>query len=171
MAIAGLSATLVFTNGTNVLTFTFGNLKVAVQPTVQGRELEIMLPLAFNAYSKNDEPSIKIYERLDRKQRRVDWQVGWPSGGRPREGCPRRVISESLTCKEVDGMSRNVIQDGYTREGYIEASDRLNDELSFSYRPMFGGEPGGTSLQAFRLLDSAHQAAEEAKSITKHLVS
>lgn len=61
VAIAGLSATLVFTNGTNVLTFTFGNLKVAVQPpTVQGRELEIMLPLAFNAYSKNDEPSIKI---------------------------------------------------------------------------------------------------------------
>ncbi len=68
-------------------------------------------------------------------------------------------------------MSRNVIQDGYTREGYIEASDRLNDELSFSYRPMFGGEPGYFTSQAFRLLDSAHQAAEEAKSITKHLVS
>ena len=38
-------------------------------------------------------------------------------------------------------MSRNVIPDGYTRAGYIAAQDRLHDELSFTFRPMFGGDP------------------------------
>lgn len=60
--IAGFStATLVFTNGGNVMTITFGQLKVPVNPpTVRGRELEIMLPLNFTAYKYLTAPSIKI---------------------------------------------------------------------------------------------------------------
>lgn len=30
----------------------------------------------------------------------------------------------------------SVIDDGYTREGYLEGRDRLHDPLSFAYRPM-----------------------------------
>lgn len=33
-------------------------------------------------------------------------------------------------------MSRNYIADGQTRDGYINAVERLHDECSFRYRPM-----------------------------------
>jgi hypothetical protein len=33
-------------------------------------------------------------------------------------------------------MSRNIIKDGYTRNGYIAAIEHYHDELGFTYRPM-----------------------------------
>ncbi len=61
VGIAGMAGALVFTNGTNVLTATFANLKVPVSPpVVQAREQEIMLPLNFVAYSKSGKPSVQF---------------------------------------------------------------------------------------------------------------
>lgn len=68
-------------------------------------------------------------------------------------------------------MSKNVIQDGYTKDGYIAAHERLHDELWFKYRPMYGGGPGYFTSTVFRSLDAGHQAAEEAKAIATNLVS
>lgn len=37
-------------------------------------------------------------------------------------------------------MSRNLIRDNFTRQGYIEAAEGLHDELRFTYRPMLPEE-------------------------------
>lgn len=45
-------------------------------------------------------------------------------------------------------MARNVIRDGYTRDGYIEASDGLYEAMTFKYRPMLPQEESAVSVAA-----------------------
>ena len=68
-------------------------------------------------------------------------------------------------------MSRNVIQDGYTRDGYIAAVPRLHEELEFRYRPMWGGRPQVFASPTFRAQTPEVQAEMEAAAIVEHLVS
>ncbi len=68
-------------------------------------------------------------------------------------------------------MSRNIIRDGYTRRGFIEAEDRLYDYLSFEYRPMLA--------EVVEMVEEASQRQETVKegvrvvaaATAEHLVS
>lgn len=58
-------------------------------------------------------------------------------------------------------MSRNVINDGYTRRFYIEAVEGLHEELSGEYRPMIPEEVEtlNVAVDAAKPRDSVHLVA------------
>lgn len=69
-------------------------------------------------------------------------------------------------------MSRNIIpiNDGYTRQGYIEAVPRLHDELVFEYRPMIPEEVEQLNAALDRTIpvQTIHRVAA---AVLKHLKS
>ena len=56
-------------------------------------------------------------------------------------------------------MSNNVIQDGYTRDGYLDLSDLGYDPLSFEYRPALPEDTQALDVQLERLDNSKGKGA------------
>jgi len=67
-------------------------------------------------------------------------------------------------------MSRNIINDGYTTEGYIEAAEGLHDELSFRYRPMLPEDVEATDAEVNRRTDSKKTVHLFVAQVQRHLV-
>ena len=53
-------------------------------------------------------------------------------------------------------MSKNIIEDGYTREGYIEAWEGVHDEMDFTYRPMLPNEVTRLERALEKSTDGSH---------------
>lgn len=67
-------------------------------------------------------------------------------------------------------MSRNVIRDGQTRKGHIDAVPRLHDSLTFEYRPMLAETVESVEASASKVAtDKGVQMI--AMETAKHLVS
>lgn len=67
-------------------------------------------------------------------------------------------------------MTRNVIRDGQTKCGYIEAMPKLHDGLMFEYRPMLSETLEAVESAAVKT-DGSKGAQLVIMEVTKHLVS
>ncbi len=65
-------------------------------------------------------------------------------------------------------MSHNIIRDGYTKDGYIAAVERLHDELRFKFRPMLPEQLESLSA-AVEKADASKASLLVAAAMQKHV--